>query len=106
MNTEARVLVIDDELKWRQNFARLIPSHVAQQDSAATAEEAIERVRKFHYDLVLLDLSMDAADSSNRDNRPIQEYLSTRPEGTRYFIVSAHIMRDEAVEAAFRLGAS
>jgi len=106
MNSDARILTIDDELKWRQNFARLIPSHVAMQDSVASAADAVAHLRKYYYDLVLLDLSMDVGDSSNRDNRPIQEYLSTKPEGTRYFIISANIMAKEAVDAAYRLGAA
>jgi len=105
MTTNSRILIIDDELKWRQNFARLIPSDV-NQHSAETAKVAAEQLRKFYYDLVLLDLSMDTGDKSNRDNRPIQQYLSTKPDGTRYFIISAHIMPKETVDAAYRLGAN
>jgi CheY-like chemotaxis protein len=106
MNTEARILVVDDESIWRENFARKIPKDVAMQDSAATAQEAAERIRIFHYDLVLLDLSMDLDDKSNRDNRPIQEYLATRPEGTLYFVVSSTVKIEESAEAAFSLGAA
>jgi CheY-like chemotaxis protein len=105
MTTNGRILIIDDELRWRQNFARLIPSDV-DQDAAASAKQAAEQLRRFYYELVLLDLSMDAGDTLNRDNRPIQQYLSTKPEGTRYFIISAHIMPKETVDAAYRLGAN
>jgi CheY-like chemotaxis protein len=100
MNTGARILTVDDELNWRQNFARWISDDLAVQDSAATALEAASLIRKFHYDLVLLDLSMDVTDHSNRDNRPIQEYLAAKPEGTRFFIVSSVIRKEEV----YRLG--
>lgn len=106
MSTAARILAIDDELVWRENFAAWIMEDIAIQDSAASAQEAVERIRRFHYDLVLLDLSMDLANSLNRDNRAIQEYLATKPEGTRYFVVSSIAGKEDAVEAAFKLGAS
>src|SRR4051794_8943987 len=95
MNRGARILSVDDESKWRENFERWITEGVAVHDSAATAQEAVELIRRFHYDLILLDLSMDLADSSNRDTRPIREYLATMPEGTRFFVVSAHLKDDE-----------
>jgi CheY-like chemotaxis protein len=80
MSAEGRILTIEDERQWRENFAAWIPTDVAAQDSAATAAEAAEKLRRFHYDLVLLDLSMDVSDSSNRDTRSIQDYLSVKPK--------------------------
>ncbi len=106
MNTEGRILTIEDQLEWRQNFVNLIPSAIAVQDFVTNAAEAAARLRRFYYDLVLLDLSMDEGDTLNRDTRPIQEYLATKPEGTRYFIVSATILAPETVDAAYRLGAA
>jgi CheY-like chemotaxis protein len=106
MNTEGRILAVDDELKWRENFARWIPKDVATQDSVSTAREAAEKIRIYHYDLVLLDLSMDVGDTLNRDTRPIQEYLATKPEGTVYFVVSSTAEREEGRDAAYKLGAA
>ena len=106
MTTEGRILAIEDESQWRENFAAWIPREVAAQDSAATAEEAAEKLRRLHYDLVLLDLSMDVSDPSNRDTRSIQEYLAAKPEGTAYFVVSSTADREEARDAAYKSGAA
>jgi len=106
MARTGRILIVDDEPQWRSNFASWIPEDLAEQHIASSAQEAASLLRRFHYDLVLLDLSMDLADSSNRDNRGIQQYLAKRPEGTRYFVVSGTASKEDTAEAAFRLGAT
>ena len=102
----ARILAVDNELVWRENFAAWITEDIATQDSAASTEEAIRKLRRYYYDLVLLDLAMDVANEKHRDNRPIQEYLASKPDGTRYIVVSATEDIKDAVDAAFHLGAA
>jgi CheY-like chemotaxis protein len=106
MTPMARILIVDDESVWRENFAAWIPKDLAEQDAVGTVREAAERLRKFHYDLVLLDLSMDIKNRSNRDTRPIQEYLAKKPEGTAYFVVSATADEEDTATAAYELGAA
>jgi|SRR6185312_4827451 len=101
-----RLLAIDDDADWLESFKRWIPSDLVEQHSAQTTEDAADSLRRYHYDLVLLDLSMDPADGANRDNQSIQNYLATRPEGTAYFIVSANLRTDEALDAAYIRNAS
>jgi len=101
---QKRILVVEDEIPWRNNLKNWLPATLAQQDSAATTQEAISYLRRFHYDLVLLDLSMDAA-IENRANQGIQNYLAARPEGTLYIIVSSTVNKAEVRDAAFKLGA-
>jgi CheY-like chemotaxis protein len=93
-------------VKWRNNFKRWITSDLAEVHVAATPQEAMTRLRRQHFDLVLLDLGMDVEDPQNRGNQEIQRYLSTRPEGTLYLVVSAVIEKEEVADAAFRMGAS
>lgn len=100
-----RILAVDDESDWLDNLKAWVPEEIAIQDSADTTLKAIELLRRYYYDLVLLDLSMVLGDQANRDNDGIQTYLATRPEGTRYIIVSGTMQREEVREAAFRGGA-
>lgn len=102
-----RILVVEDEKRWQESFRAWIPEELdAEIDFAVTALEAANFLRRRRYTLVLLDLSMDVGDRGNRDNEPIQDYLSTRPEGTFYVVVSAVINKVETRDAAFRRGAS
>jgi CheY-like chemotaxis protein len=105
MATTTRVLIIDDETKWQGNLRAWLPRENTAHDVAGGAAEAADLLRRFHYDLVLLDLSMDITNAQNRDSRGIQEYLATQPEGTQYFVVSATALKEDAVEAAYRLRA-
>lgn len=100
-----RVLAIDDELAWLKNFEAWIPSDIAEQDSAATTEDAIGFLRRRRYAVVLLDLSMDLTDSFNRSNRGVQDYLATKPEGTEYIIVSGIVEKAEVRDALRSLNA-
>jgi CheY-like chemotaxis protein len=101
-----RLLAIDDDPDWLESFQRWITSDLVEQHSASTTEEAVNLLRRYHYDIVLLDLSMDSINEENRDNLAIQNYLATRPEGTAYFIVSAHLRLAEAIAAAYVRNAS
>ncbi len=101
-----RILTIDDEANWRENFKAWIPVDIAAQDSATTTQEAINLLRRYRYDVVLLDLSMDINNPFNRDNQVIQEYLATWPEGTRYIIVSGTADKTDVRDAAFYQQAS
>lgn len=102
---KGRILTVEDEKRWLENFQSLIPDDLATLDTASTSTDAVTLLRRFHYDLVLLDLSMDSSNPLNRDNRPIQEYLAARPEGTLYIVVSLHAQAPDVRDAAFRLGA-
>ncbi len=100
-----RILAIDDEATWIDNFKAWIPEEMAIQDSADTTSKALELLRRYRYHVILLDLSMDTHNPFNRENHAIQEYLATRPEGTLYIIVSGTAEKVEVRDAAFRLGA-
>jgi hypothetical protein len=100
-----RILAVDDEEKWLASFRANIPQNLAIQDSAITTEKATEFLHRLRYHVVLLDLSMDLGNRFDRANSEIQEYLSTRPEGTTYIIISANVHLQEAINSAFHLNA-
>ncbi|MEX2167666.1 MAG: response regulator [Pirellulales bacterium] len=103
-----RILAVDDEETWRKNYRLWIPVEVADQDSAGSAQEAASLLCRRRYDVVLLDLSMDPDNPLDRSTRPVQDYLSTHPEGTLYLVASGVIedRAEEVRDAYFRLGAS
>ncbi|MDX6530324.1 MAG: hypothetical protein QOH41_2614 [Blastocatellia bacterium] len=98
-------MAIDDDVDFLENFKAWIPEEVADQDSAGSTSGAVELLRQYRYNLVLLDLSMDPHNPSNRENRAIQEYLATKPEGTLYIVVSGVAQKGEVRDSAFYLGA-
>jgi CheY-like chemotaxis protein len=100
-----RLLAVDDQTEWLENFRAWIPEGIAEQDSAATTQRAVELLRRYRYDVVLLDLSMDVNDSFNRSNQGIQEYLATKPEGTQYIIVSGVVEKAEVRDSLVHLNA-
>jgi hypothetical protein len=48
---------------------------------------------------------MDPHNPANRENRAIQEYLATKPEGTLYIVISGVAQKGEVRDSAFYLGA-
>jgi CheY-like chemotaxis protein len=100
-----RILAIDDEQEWIDNFKAWIPSDIADQDSASETQQAISFLQRFRYHVVLLDLSMMTEDRLDRSNWFIQDYLSTRPDGTAYLIVSGTIRKEEVKKSAYSLNA-
>src|SRR5260370_31474201 len=100
-----RILAIDDQKTWLDNFRAWIPEKLAVRDFAISTSEACDFLRRYRYHVVLLDLSMDVQDDLNRSNSAIQAYLSSRPEGTTYLIVSGTVQKSEAIDAAFHLNA-
>lgn len=58
METKGNILVIDDEAGMRQGCQRTLEPHGFTVETAATAEEGLQKVRQGNFDLVLLDVMM------------------------------------------------
>ncbi len=98
---ESRVLVVDDEKEIRafldKALSRLGGFHV---DLAASGEEALHRLEKEPFDLVLTDLKMPKMDGLQL----IAEIAKSKPE-TLTIMMTGHGSIDSALEA-MKLGAS
>jgi two-component system response regulator MprA len=57
-----RVLVVDDDDGVRQFLSRILAASGYAVDSARNGEEALERIRADHPDLVVLDITMPVLD--------------------------------------------
>lgn len=60
--TAPRALVVDDDEPIRQMIARVLRRDGFEVDSARDGQEAIDRIEKNDYDLVILDLMMPRVD--------------------------------------------
>lgn len=82
------VIAIEDEKRWLDNYKAWLSKEWNLEciDETQKAEKLLQE-RRFH--VVLLDLAMSIYDQSERQNKDIQTYLASHPEGTRCIIVSA-----------------
>lgn len=58
----AKILIVDDEVNIREVIAEYIREFGFVADTASNGEEAIEKVRQFSYDLIIMDLMMPVLD--------------------------------------------
>ncbi len=95
-----QLLVVDDEAIARSNLEWVLAKEGYRVDTAANGLEALARMQKRRYDLVLTDLKMDRMDGSQL----LEEIGRIDPE-TRVIMVTGFATVDSAVEA-FRKGAA
>jgi DNA-binding response OmpR family regulator len=95
----ARILIVDDEWATRHTLASLLKHTGYRIEEAASGREALERIRRQHFDLVILDLKMPEMDGTEvlRAARPLA------PD-TVFIILTAYGTLDSAV-IAIRHGA-
>ena len=93
------ILVIDDEVAVNNNIRKILAKKGYPVDQATTKEEALEKIEKKAYRLVLLDLKIPGVKGLEllkavRDSNP----------ATRVIIITGYASIETAVESA-RLGA-
>lgn len=67
MGRQGRVLVVDDEERWREAVSSSLRRGGFYADTAATTAEALEYVSKSYYHLVILDIRMEEGDGANEE---------------------------------------
>ena len=99
MNTNANILVVDDEEVVRRGFQRVLASGCWHVETAGTGEQALQAMETRPYDIVLLDLRMPGMDGMS-----VLKTMKRRwPEG-EVIVVTGYPSVDTAKEA-IRLGA-
>jgi two-component system, NtrC family, response regulator AlgB len=92
-----RVLVVDDEKNIRRTFSLALESMSHQVSVASDGREALEELRRDHYEAVFLDLKL--SQESGLD--VLEEIVRTSPQ-TSVVIVTAYASVETAVEAMRR----
>jgi two-component system invasion response regulator UvrY len=97
-----KVLIADDHTVVREGLKEILKrtDEVALLDEAVNGSEALAKMGKYHYDLVILDISMP--DKSGLD---ILQTMKDKNINTRILILSVHPMEQYAIRA-LKLGAS
>ncbi|MBN2029200.1 response regulator [bacterium] len=93
------VLIVDDEKNIRLTLGQLLSEMNMNPDSAVNGEEALAKMQKTEYSLILLDLKMPGMDGME----VLRRVRTMRPD-IKIIIITAHGTIDYAVEA-MKLGA-
>ncbi len=93
------VLIVDDEKNIRLTLSQALEALDLETDTAVNGEEALVRLAKKSFGLVLLDLKMPGMDGME----VLRRLRQTRPD-IKVIIITAHGTIDSAVEA-MKLGA-
>jgi CheY-like chemotaxis protein len=75
MNREGRILVMDDEARWRDALSDVLQRSGYHVDTAASTKEALELLSRDFYHLLVLDIRMQDFDASNVEGMDILQTL-------------------------------
>jgi CheY-like chemotaxis protein len=98
------ILIVDDEPVFAIDYRRWLKNDYII-DDVRSAEEAVERLRKKYYSVVLLDLALHITDAKDRSSENVQKYLLEHPEGTKHVIISGKIVSGNPREDDVRTAA-
>jgi len=98
-NTVSRILIVDDKASMRRVLKEALTGPEIEVDTATNGEDALARMGKHHYDVVVTDLRMPKLDGIGlvRAGRQVDT-------DTEFIVVTAYGTIETAVEA-MRLGA-
>ncbi len=99
MNTAIRVLVVDDETRFRTTLAKMLRSRGLAVQAAGSGEECLEELAARPYDVVLLDIRMPGLGGLET----LRLLKEQHPE-VEVVMLSGHANLDTAIEL-LKLGA-
>jgi|OpeIllAssembly_1097287.scaffolds.fasta_scaffold334328_2 CheY-like chemotaxis protein len=102
MDNKLKVLIAEDEQDARIIYVDILTAAGWQADGVADGEEALKKMEKVKYDLVLLDIIMP-----NRDGIGALREIKAHPDkyGNMPVYMLTNIASDVAIENAITLGA-
>lgn len=97
-----KILIADDHAIVREGIKQIVKTlpEVSQIDEANDGQEALSKMGKIKYDLVILDISMPVMSGLD-----VLQHLKNKGAETRVLVLSFHPMEQYAIRA-FKLGAS
>ena len=103
MNRQGRILVVDDSANWREELVETLQRGGFYADSAATAAEALERLKENFYHLLVIDIRLVDSDSSNIAGIDLLGELEKRSlsEAAKVIMLSAYGTK-ELMRTSFR----
>lgn len=93
MNNQPRVLVVDDEERFRNNLIRLLESEGFPAEGAATGEDALNILGRQGFDVVLLDVKMPGLTGVG-----VMKEIHRREVPVEVIFLTGHASVDDAME--------
>ncbi len=94
MNAQVAILIVDDENSVRESLTRWFLEDGYLVDSAANANEALQKLQLRRWDILLLDIKMPGMDGME-----LQERINQLDAGATVIFITAHATVDTAVQA-------
>ncbi|MBU1341027.1 MAG: response regulator [Proteobacteria bacterium] len=95
-----RVLIVDDDIEYRENVKEILDEAGYPNDMAGSAKEALEKLVVQQFDVILLDFMMPGIDGINA----IEKFKKIRPN-SKIIMITAFASIENAV-TAIKKGAS
>src|SRR5262245_22217373 len=101
MKATGRILVLDDDARWRDIFGSLLQMADFKVDIASSVAEARDFLDHNFYHLAVIDVSMVLGDGSNREGLDFVGELerTEHGEGLKVILISAYIEKSRVREA-------
>lgn len=97
MDAQTRVLVVDDEDRFRENMVRLLSAQGMAAQGAAGGREALDALRRAEFDVLLLDMKMPEL-----DGRATFEEILAMNADVQVVVLSGHASVNDAMDMMSR----
>lgn len=97
-----RVLIVEDETALNEAYAAILESKGITVESSFNGEEALETVREFRPQIILLDLRMPKMDGLAF----LEKFSSLKGSKDTQIIIFSNYDEQEEIDTAFALGAN
>lgn len=98
--TKARILVVEDDPKWRDFIlGRYLKEEGYLTQTAADCQEAIKRLDQQPFDVVIVDIGLSEKDYTNTDGMAVLEEVAKRSRKTVTIVVSGRAAVDMDINA-------
>lgn len=103
MDRQARILVLDDLERWREQLLEILQRAGFLATTASTASEAIQKLNETLYHILILDIRLVDVDPTNEEGIDLLGELDKRglSEATKIIVLSAYGTKDQ-MRTAFK----
>ena len=94
MNSETRILIVDDEKNFRELLRAILKKRGYMADCASNGADAVRAMKAEEYDIVITDLMMDGMNGLE-----LIKYMKENRIKSRCIVITAYASIETAVEA-------
>lgn len=90
----AKILIVDDEISIRDSLSEILKFESYEVDTAVDGQDALDKIKKINFDLVLCDVKMP-----KKDGLEVLDEARKIDEDLPFIMISGHGTMDTAIEA-------